>query len=168
METTVKFYSLEYKSIKTYIVASFFILGNIFFPQLCHLVNLGPVLLPIYFFTLIGAYKYGWKVGLLTAILSPLINSMLFGMPAPAALPVILSKSIILAITAGFAAQYFKRLSILLLFGVVLFSQIAGTLVEWAIINNFQSAIQDFRIGIYGMLLQIFGGFFIIKYIIKR
>ena len=30
----------------------------------------GPAMLPIYFFTLIGAYKYGFKVGMLTAVLS--------------------------------------------------------------------------------------------------
>ena len=80
--TTVKFYSLNYNDVKTYWAALLFIVGNILFPQLFHLMPQGGIIwLPIYFFTLIGAYKYGWKVGLLTAILSPIINSLFFDMP---------------------------------------------------------------------------------------
>lgn len=80
--TTVKLYSLDYSNVKTYWAASLFIIGNILFPQLFHLIPQGGITwLPIYFFTLIGAYKYGWKVGLLTAVLSLAINSLLFSMP---------------------------------------------------------------------------------------
>lgn len=86
--TTVKLYSLNYGNVRTYLAASLFIVGNILFPQFFHLIPQGGITwLPIYFFTLIGAYKYGWKVGLLTAVLSPIINSLLFGMPMPAVLP---------------------------------------------------------------------------------
>ena len=82
MQTTLKFDTLSYREMKTYLFAVVFVLGNILLPQLCHLVpNGGLVWLPIYFFTLIGAYKYGWQVGLLTAVASPLLNSWLFGMP---------------------------------------------------------------------------------------
>ena len=79
METTVKLYSLNYSNVKTYLFALLFVAGNIALPQLCHLVPAGgPTLLPIYFFTLIASYKYGFRVGLLTAILSPVINHLLF------------------------------------------------------------------------------------------
>ena len=61
METTVKLYSLNYSNVKTYLATSLFIVGNILFPRLFHLIPLGGLTwLPIYFFTLIGAYKYGW------------------------------------------------------------------------------------------------------------
>ena len=77
METkTVKLYSLDYSNARTYLMAALFIAGNMALPQLFHLIPQGGITwLPIYFFTLIGAYKFGWKVGLLTAILSPIINS---------------------------------------------------------------------------------------------
>lgn len=104
--------------------------------------------LPIYFFTLVGAYKYGWRVGLLTAVLSPLVNSALFGMPAAAALPAILLKSVLLAAAAGFAARRFGRATLPLLAGVVLFYQTAGALGEWAFTGSAAAAVQDFRIGI--------------------
>ena len=96
METTaVKLYSTGYREAKTYLAAALFVAGNIVLPQICHLVPQGGLRwLPIYFFTLVGAYKYGWRVGLLTAVLSPAVNSALFGMPAAAMLPVILLKSV--------------------------------------------------------------------------
>jgi hypothetical protein len=171
METTsaLKLYSLGYKEVKTYLLASAFIIGNIVLPQLCHLVpNGGITLLPIYFFTLVAAYKYGWKAGLLVAVLSPVINSLLFGMPVVALLPVIVIKSTLLAIAASLAAGYFKRISIPILLMVVLAYQLTGVLAEWMIEGSFYVAIQDFRIGVPGMLLQIFGGYFLIKYLIKQ
>lgn len=167
--TTVKLYSLDYSNVKTYMAASLFILGNILLPQLFHLIPQGGITwLPIYFFTLIGAYKYGWKVGLVTAILSPVINSLLFGMPMPVVLPAILLKSALLAIAAGWAAQHFGRISIPVLIGVVLSYQVVGTLGEWIYVGSFYSAIQDFRIGIPGMCLQVFGGYLFIKYMISK
>ena len=166
---TLKLYSLNYKEAKTYLAVSLFIIGNIALPQLCHFLPVGgKVLLPIYFFTLIGAYKYGWKVGLLTAVLSPVINSWLFGMPPVAVLPAILLKSILLAVSAGVAAHYFKRISILILIGVVLAYQVVGTLGEWLMVGNFQLALQDFRMGVPGMLLQVFGGYLFINYLIRK
>ncbi len=81
MSTTAKLYTLNLTNTKTYLFAAIFIVGNLLLPQLAHLVPQGGfIFLPIYFFTLIAAYKYGIHVGLLTAILSPLANSLLFGM----------------------------------------------------------------------------------------
>lgn len=167
--TTLKLYTLDYKDIKAYLIAIVFVVGNIALPQLFHLLpNGGPTFLPIYFFTLIAAYKFGWKVGLLTAILSPIVNHLLFGIPTMALLPAILLKSSLLAATAGMASRYFKRISIPILIGVVLSYQILGTLGEWAITGSFYTAIQDFRIAVPGMLLQILAGYTFIKYVIYK
>lgn len=166
---TAKLYSLPYREAKTYWVASLFVAGNVVLPQLCHLIPQGGVMwLPIYFFTLIGAYKYGWRVGVLTAVLSPLVNSALFGMPAVAVLPAILLKSCVLALVAGFVAAKFRRASLLLLAAVVLAYQIIGGLGEWAMTGSWQVAMQDFRIDVPGMLVQIFGGYLFINRLIYK
>ena len=167
--SSVTLYSTGYRETRTYLAAALFAAGNIVLPQLCHLVQLGgPTMLPIYFFTLVGAYKYGWRVGLLTAVLSPLVNSALFGMPAAAALPAILLKSVLLAAAAGFAARRFGRATLPLLAGVVLFYQTAGALGEWAFTGSAAAAVQDFRIGIPGMLAQAAGGYLIINYLLRK
>lgn len=163
---TLKLYNLGFSDTKTYLLALCFIAGNIILPQLCHLVPQGGfIFLPIYFFTLVAAYKYGIKVGLMTAILSPVVNHLLFGMPPFGVLPAILLKSVFLAGSAAFAAHYFRKISIFVLLLVVMSYQIVGTAVEWLLIGDFTLAIQDFRLGIPGMLIQIVGGFFAIKYI---
>ena len=167
--TTVKLQTLGYAQTKTWLTASLFIACNIALPQLCHLIpGGGATLLPIYFFTLIGAYKYGWKVGLLTAIASPLLNSLLFGMPAAASLPAILFKSAALAAAAGYAAAHFRKVSLPIVLGVVLAYQIAGTAFEWALTGSLLDAAQDFRMGLPGMALQVFGGWIFVKYLLNK
>lgn len=169
MENTVKLYSLDYSYRRTYLAAGLFVAGNVALPYLFHLIPQGGVTwLPIYFFTLIGAYKYGWKVGLLTAVASPLVSSLLSGMPALAALPAILLKSVLLALAAGFTAGRWQRVSIPLLLLVVVGYQVAGTLGEWVLKGSLYAALQDFRLGIPGMLLQVFGGYGSIRYFIRK
>ncbi|MGL4957088.1 MAG: ECF transporter S component [Bacteroidales bacterium] len=167
--TAAKLYRLNYTQAKTYLIATAFVVGNVVLPQLTHFIPKGGfIFLPIYFFTLIAAYKYGWKVGLLTAIASPLVNHIVFGMPPMAVLPIILIKSSLLAMAAGVAAHYFNRLSIGILALVVLSYQIIGTLIEWALVGDAMIAIQDFRLGITGMLLQVFGGFALLRYLLRK
>ena len=167
--TNVKLYSLTLRQSRTYIFAALFIVGNIVLPQLCHLFPKGGlIMLPIYFFTLIGAYKYGIRVGLLTALLSPLINSLFFGMPPMTGVPVIIIKGTLLATAAAYVAHKTQRVSILTLIAVVLLYQVVGCLIEWAIKADFMAAVQDFRIGIPGMLLQVIGSYLFIKYVLKK
>lgn len=167
--TSVTLYSLEYKEAKTYLYAALFVAGNIVLPQVCHLLPAGgPTWLPIYFFTLIGAYKYGWCTGLLTAVASPLANSLLFGMPAAGVLPAILLKSCLLALIAGWTAARFRRTTLLLLAAVVVAYQTVGTLGEWALSGSFLTAVQDFRLGVPGMLVQVVGGWAFLRWILRR
>lgn len=159
MQATIQTQTLSFRTARTYLLAAVFIAGNIVVPQLFHLVPQGGATwLPIYFFTLVGACLYGWRVGMLAALASPLVNSLLFGMPPVAALPAITLKSALLAAAAGLAVYRYGKVTLGLLFAVVLGYQVLGTLGEWAIKGDFYLACQDFRTGIPGMLLQIFGG----------
>ena len=164
MEKSVKLYSLRLSEAKAWLMAAIFVAGNIALPQLCHLIPQGGlILLPIYFFTLIAAYKYGLGVGLLTAVLSPLANHLLFGMPPAAALVPILIKSVALAFAAAYSAKYFGKVSLTAIVVAVLAYQIVGTAAEWIIKGSFMVAVQDFRLGVPGMLLQVFGGWAVLK-----
>lgn len=160
---------------RTWLLSSAFILGNLLLPQLCHLLPLGgPTWLPVYFFTLVGAWLCGWRTGLLTALLSPLANNLLFGMPAAALLPAIMLKSALLALIASAISRRTAHVSFGAMAFVILAYQIAGTLGEWAIASLVPSlgndpslfaALQDFRIGLPGMLLQLLGATLLIRYL---
>ena len=167
--TTIRLYSLGWREMRTYLFALLFIAGNIVLPQLCHLIPQGGLmLLPIYFFTLIAAYKFGFRVGLLTAVLSPLINSALFGMPPAAALPIITIKGVLLAGAAAWMASKSKGASLLALIAVVLGYQLAGGAIEWAMTGSVASALQDWKLGWPGMLLQAVGGWLILNHLFKK
>lgn len=187
---TIALYQLGVRNLKTYLFALLFIAGNILLPQLCHLVPQGGlILLPIYFFTLVGAYKYGLTVGLLTAVLSPLVNNVLFGMPPAPMLPVIMVKGTLLAAIAAFvasrAASYAShnavrtsnavseatRASLILLLSLtttVVAAQLFGSLFEWAYTGSLSAALQDIALGWPGLLLQIFGGYLVLAFVLKK
>ena len=167
--TAIRLYSLGWREMRTYMFALLFIAGNIVLPQLCHLFPQGGlILLPIYFFTLIAAYKFGFRVGLLTAVLSPLVNSALFVMPPAAALPIIMIKGVMLACAAAWMANKSKGASLLALIGVVLSYQLVGGLIEWAMTGSLASALQDWKLGWPGMALQAVGGWLILNHLLRK
>ncbi|MBR2072513.1 MAG: ECF transporter S component, partial [Alistipes sp.] len=88
--------------------------------------------------------------------------------PAAAVLVPILAKSTILAITAGYVASHTRKVSLSLIATVVFAYQTIGGLFEWAWTGSIDAALQDFSLGIPGMLLQIVGGYLFIKYLLKK
>lgn len=86
-------YELKLTQSKAYIKSALFIAANIALPHLFHLIPGGGVMfLPIYFFTLVAAMRYGWQVGLLTSIMTPILGCLLFSAPAFALVPDMLLK----------------------------------------------------------------------------
>ena len=165
----INLYSLGWREMRTYLLALLFVVGNIALPQLCHLFPQGGlILLPIYFFTLIAAYKFGFRVGLLTAVLSPLVNSALFGMPPAATLPIIMIKGVLLALASAWIANRSKGASLLALLAVVLGYQLVGGLIEWAMTGSLVSALQDWKLGWPGMLLQAVGGWLVLNHLLRK
>ena len=165
----VALYQLSYSQLKTYLFAALFIVGNIALPQLCHLIPQGGLIfLPIYFFTFIAAYKYGFAVGLTTAVLSPVVNNAIFGMPPTAMLPIILIKSIILAVAAALIAKKTNKVTLLTIALAVIAYQLIGSLAECAITGSVEKASQDIILGWPGCLIQIVGGYLILRFILKK
>ncbi|MBO4827618.1 MAG: ECF transporter S component [Prevotella sp.] len=164
MEANVKLYALNYDEAKTYLWAAIFVVCNMVLPQLFHLIPQGGIIFaPLSLVILAGAYKFGWKVGLLAALLSPLVNHYVFGLPQWSVMPVMTLKLAVLAIVAGLAAQYFKKVSLPIILGVVLVSMAIGCLGELLLTGSIQATIADFTIGWPGILLQVFGAWLILK-----
>ena len=146
--------------------AAVFVACNLVLPQVFHLIPQGGIIFaPLSLVILAGAYKFGWKTGLLAALLSPLVNHLLTGMPSIEVMPVMTLKLTVLALVAGLAAQHFKIVSLPLLIGVVLVSQAIGCLGEFIITGGIDATIADFTVGWPGLLLQVFGAWLILKYI---
>ena len=166
METNVRLYALNYDEAKTYLWAMVFVACNLILPQVFHLIPQGGIIFsPLSLVILAGAYKFGWKTGLLAALASPLVNHAITGMPTWEVMPVMTLKLAVLALVAGLAAQRFKTVSLPLLIGVILVSKTIGCLGELAITGGIAATIQDFTVGWPGLLLQVFGAWLILKYV---
>ena len=163
MEANVKLYAFNYDEVKTYMWAAIFVACNLVLPQVFHLIPQGGIIFaPLSLVILAGAYKFGWKTGLLAAVLSPLVNHMLTGMPAWDVLPVMTLKLAALALVAGLAAQHFKTVSLPILVGVVLVSLAIGCLGELLLTGGIAATIADFTIGWPGLILQVIGTWLIL------
>jgi hypothetical protein len=164
MDNSAKLYSLSLAGARAWLMAAIFTAAGVALPQLCHLVPQGGLIfLPIYFFTLVASYKYGLPVGLAVAVLTPVVNHLLFGMPAAPMLVPILAKSVLLAGAAAGAARLWGRVSLVAIVCAVAAYQFAGTGVEWALSGSFAAAVSDFRLGVPGILLQVFGGWLVLR-----
>ena len=163
MKTIVRLYTLNYDEVKTYLWATVFIACNLVLPQLFHLIPQGGIIFaPLSFVILIGAYKFGWKTGLLAALLSPIVNHVMTGMPAMTVMPLMTFKLAAIALVAGLVAQHFKAVTLLLLVAVVLASEAIGCLGELLLTGAISATIADFTIGWPGLLLQVVGTWFIL------
>lgn len=169
MTESTKLYSLGFDKAKTYGFVALFVVGSVLLPQLCHLIpNGGAMLLPIYFFTLIAAYKYGLIAGLLTAVLSPVMNYLLFRMPPASILPIMLIESLVLAVVASEVAKRLKRVSFFGILLAVISYKFVGMIMTLAVTGLPNVALNGVVVGIPGMMLQLFGGYLLMKYVLKK
>lgn len=99
---------------------------------------------------------------------SPVVNSLLFGMPAAAMLPIILTKSVFLALAASMMATMARSVALWAVAASVVAYQALGFVAEWIISGSLFVALQDIRIGWPGILVQVFGGYAVMKYVIKK
>jgi hypothetical protein len=64
-------------------------------------------------------------------------------------------------------AKHFGKVSFWGILLAVLAYQVIGTGIEWAMTQHFFTAVQDFRIGLPGMLIQLTAGYFVLKALAK-
>jgi len=151
---------------KTYLSSAVLIVGNVLFPYVLHHFYLaGEIFLPIYFFVLIGAYKFGWKVGIITGVFSPLVSFVLTGMPMLAILPSVIIKGVLLAVAAGFFTRKLGKLSLLSLLLIVLSYQAVGSLIVYLLSGNLTLSAADLVLGYPGLIFEIIGGYILLKII---
>ena len=76
-------------------------------------------------------------------------------------------KSTLLALVGAIVADRSQRVSLLHVAAVVVAYQVLGGIAEWLIASDLSAALQDFKIGFPGMLLQVVLGWVILKGLAK-
>jgi len=143
---------------RLYLVAALLVLGNLLLPALVHrLPQGGQALLPIFFFTLVGGWRFGAAAGLLTGTLSPVVNHLLTGMPPGAVLPSLTLQSVLLGGLSAAAGARGHKPGLLALAALVGLHQ-ALTLLPLALQAGVQPALAALQLRAPGLLLQVAGG----------
>jgi hypothetical protein len=156
----------SFRETQLYLFVLAFATGNLLLPMAVHTIpNGGLIFLPLFFFTLVAAYSEGLNTGLPVALASPLLNHALTGMPTATMLPVILIKSLFIAVAAAYLARHLGRISLAAIAGLVVAMQTLGLMVEWALSGNLAQAAHAALLGIPGMILMTLGGYALIRFI---
>ena len=61
-----------------------------------------------------------------------------------------------------------KKWHLWLAASIGLFYQLFGSLGEWAWTGSAKAALQDIRIGLPGMLAQVFAGYAVLRYLLRN
>jgi hypothetical protein len=108
----------------------------------------------MFLLVLVAALVCGWQVALITALASPLVNTLLFDMPTLTMLPVLLIKGGVMAFLLRWALQSSVRLGFRLA-GAVVATQLIGVFLGWGMLGQSASLLQDFYTILPAMLLQL-------------
>ena len=156
---------------RLYLASSALVLGNVLLPYALHSIpDGGRMFLPLFFFTLVAGWRFGARAALLTGVLSPLASHFLSGMPPAAALQGLMLQSILLGLLAAFAASRGAQSALALLAGlvVVVLAHQALILAPRAVLAGLPAAVAAFRFHLPGILLQILGGFAVLRALAPR
>jgi len=148
---------------RLYLATGAMVLGNVALPALVHgLPNGGRMLLPIFFFTLIAGWRFGVAAAVLTAVLSPLANHVLTGMPPTPMLAGIIGQSAALGLVAWVVASHTTRTTLPLVALVVVLHQALLALPALSH-GGLMATLGALQLRSPGLLLQILGGFAVLR-----
>ena len=148
---------------RLYLASAAMVAGNVLLPFALHQIpEGGRMFLPIFFFTLVAGWRFGAKAAVLTALLSPLANHFLTGMPPAPMLQEIILQSALLGCLGALAASRWARPTLALLALVVLAQQ-AVVLVPTLAHAGWQPCVAALRFRLPGLLLQVLGGFAVLR-----
>ena len=129
----------------------------------------GPVFLPMHFFILVAALSFGWRVGLLTGVLVPIMSYFMSGMPILPILPRIIFEVATYGLFIGIFREKLKfNMPISLLLAMFIGRAFSGLWVLFFNNISFLSHIFNIiKVGFLGIMLQILFVIPISKFIVK-
>jgi len=139
------------------------VLGNLLLPLALHQIpDGGRMFQPIFFFTLVAGWRFGAQAGLLTALVSPLANHFLTGLPPFALVPDLVLQSALLGALASLAAVRHPRPTVALLALVVFLHQLL-CLPAATITAGGKACLDLVRLHLPGIVLQVLGGCVVLR-----
>jgi hypothetical protein len=162
----VQQYALSLRDLRLYGFVAVFSLGNLVAPMAVHTIPQGGLIfLPIFFFTLVAGYRFGFAAGVLTGLASPLLNHAITGMPPTEIMATVLVQSIVIAALAALLARRSARLNPRLLLLAAAAMQLVGFALGLAAGGTVAAGLDTLRLGIPGVALIGFGGYAVLWFL---
>ena len=97
---------LRFTDARSYALITTLVLFGIWMPRLFHLFNLaGPTFLPMHIFVLVAGLIGGWRAGLMVGLITPLFSFAVSGMPSGIILPQVTLELATYGLVAGWARE---------------------------------------------------------------
>ena len=136
---------LRYTEIRSYVFTGVFTLLAVAVPWGFHQFHLaGATFLPMHIFVLIAGLLFGWRVGLVVGLLTPLASYAVSGMPVLQILPQIVVELGVYGLVAGMLRERFNLRVAWALLGAMVAGRLAlclGALVIYLILGQVYSPL---------------------------
>lgn len=110
---------------RSFLVSSIFVCLSIALVSFTHHFYLaGQIFLPMHFFIFVAGLVFGWRVGVLTGFLTPIVSFMFSGMPLIGVLPQIMIE----LVAYGFFVGFFKHKLNMNNYASLILAMVAGKL----------------------------------------
>ena len=137
--------TLKYTDIRSYILAGVFVALNVAVPWVFHQFHLsGPAFLPMHIFVFVAGLLFGWRVGLMVGLLTPLASYTVSGLPALPVLPQIVIELSAYGLAAGVLREKLNLAVVWSLLGAMAAGRVAlllGVMVIYLIAGKVYSPL---------------------------
>jgi hypothetical protein len=117
---------LKYEDVRSYVFTIGFVALGVIVPWACHQFHLaGPTFLPMQYFVLLAGLLFGWRVGLVVGLLTPLTSYAISGMPVVRVLPQVAVELSAYGLMAGLLREKLNLRAVWLLLGAMIGGRLA-------------------------------------------
>jgi hypothetical protein len=161
---------LQYTDLRSYLFTIVFVAAGVAVPWGFHRFHLaGATFLPMHLFVLAAGLAFGWRAGLVTGLLTPLVSFSVSGMPPLAILPQVIAEIAAYGLIAGLLSEKYHLGTVKALLGGMAGGRLAllvFLLVSYLISGQSQSPLgaetsplasawATVRLGWPGIILQL-------------
>lgn len=126
-------------NVKKMVVSAMLIAASVLLPMAFHSIEgAGGILLPMHIPVLLAGLVCGWKFGLITGLIAPIMSHMLTGMPAQFMVGIMTIELSVYGLVAGIMSEFVrtKRASIDMYISLIV-SMLAGRIVAGLVLTQF-------------------------------
>lgn len=158
MKNIAKAEALKLSKTKEIIFSFVFTTLAVYTPTLIHYfagIDGGRTFLPMPFFVLLAGLMLGWRAGLATALMSPIVSYLISGMPLMNILPFITLQLVAYGVVVGIIKEKYNAVISVTVAIIAGWLAIGISLLLFSKMNALNYVAQGLKMGIWGIAIQL-------------